>query len=346
MMVHSCLGRSGPRSRRAFTLVELLVVIAIIGILIAMLLPAIQAARESARRANCASNLKQIATALQTYADRNSEQIPPFGAKGGSSNSEYAHGWFALLLPVMEGQTTYNQLTLTVKADDSTTSNNATLHREYRSNVAICPTRGFRMCGWSTVNGVSAQAMDYAGIGMVVLPSGYNGGSTQGRTTAWDPAYALSKAGNPVGVFDNPAGAVSATAPPRSRVTFGAVTDGLTYTAIAGEKHITPDKLGQTTYDYPPPTVSYYPFYGGVRCLGGDVTGLSSRPEVPAMTSTAWDVATTPEAVNNYYFGSWHPGIVQFVFGDTRVAQVKTYADQATLVSMGGRADGTPYNLP
>gem|GEM_PF-6313398 len=53
--------------------------IAIIGILIAMLLPAIQAARESARRANCASNLKQIATGFQVYADRNAEQVPPFG---------------------------------------------------------------------------------------------------------------------------------------------------------------------------------------------------------------------------------------------------------------------------
>ena len=332
------------RYRSGFTLVELLVVIAIIGILIAMLLPAIQAARESARRANCASNLKQLATAVQTYGDRNSEQVPPFGAKGGSSTSEYAHSWYALMLPVMEGQTTYNQLDLTIKADDATV--NATLHREYRSDAAICPTRGFRMCGWSSSGGISAQATDYAAIGMVILPSAYSGSSSQGRATAWDASYTLSRAGNPLGVFDNPVAAVTASQPPRSRVTFGAITDGLTYTAIIGEKHITPQRLGSTTYDYPPPTVSYYPFYGGVRCLGGDVTGLAQKPDTPAMTTTAWDVNATPEAVSNYYFGSWHPGIVQFVFGDTRVAQVKTFTDQTTLINMGGRADGTPYNLP
>jgi prepilin-type N-terminal cleavage/methylation domain-containing protein/prepilin-type processing-associated H-X9-DG protein len=91
------------RFKRGFTLVELLVVIAIIGVLVALLLPAVQAARESARRAQCANNMKQLGIAVQNYADVNRSTFPA---------GEYAccwGTWLVGLLPYMEQKSLFDQ---------------------------------------------------------------------------------------------------------------------------------------------------------------------------------------------------------------------------------------------
>ncbi len=98
---------------RGFTLVELLVVIAIIGILIALLLPAVQAAREAARRSQCSNNLKQLGLALQNYHDT-FKSFPPawvISRGGAATPNDYPHwGWGALLLPFIEQQAMHDGL--------------------------------------------------------------------------------------------------------------------------------------------------------------------------------------------------------------------------------------------
>ncbi len=104
------------RRTTGFTLVELLVVIAIIGVLVALLLPAVQAAREAARRMSCGNNLKQIALSAHTY--HNTYQAfppaflykPPYAANGRGPNNTPFWGWSSFLLPFIEQQPLHERL--------------------------------------------------------------------------------------------------------------------------------------------------------------------------------------------------------------------------------------------
>src|SRR5688500_9928532 len=100
-----------PRRLRArssgFTLVELLVVIAIIGILVGLLLPAVQAAREAARRMQCQNNLKQIGLATQSFESAQRYLPPAFIGDNSEALDSWAT-WNALLLPYIEGSNIYD----------------------------------------------------------------------------------------------------------------------------------------------------------------------------------------------------------------------------------------------
>jgi prepilin-type N-terminal cleavage/methylation domain-containing protein len=101
--------RLGGPTAHGFTLVELLVVIAIIGILVALLLPAIQAAREAARRSQCVNNLRQIGIAMQNYHGAQG-QLPPATTYGGAADAVSGYPWTVLIFPYMEEQSLRDQI--------------------------------------------------------------------------------------------------------------------------------------------------------------------------------------------------------------------------------------------
>ncbi len=130
--------RVGPRG---FTLIELVVVIAVISVLIALLLPAIQSARETARRIQCTNNMLQLGTALANYASSN-KVFPPgvVDEKGPITNNPvgYHFGWMARILPFIEKGPLYNQLNFTLSVYDE--SNETATNAKIQS--FLCPSDG------------------------------------------------------------------------------------------------------------------------------------------------------------------------------------------------------------
>ena len=131
---------SSHRDTRGFTLVELLVVIAIIGILIALLLPAVQAAREAARRSQCTNNLKQIALAMHNYHD--THRLFPYGFRTsfppGYAYPNYCHNrdtWFHRILPYVEQGAMYEEYEADCANVSASTSNH--VHNISSSQVFV-----------------------------------------------------------------------------------------------------------------------------------------------------------------------------------------------------------------
>ncbi|MCC7475283.1 MAG: DUF1559 domain-containing protein [Pirellulales bacterium] len=147
------------RHLHAFTLVELLVVIAIIGILVALLLPAIQAAREAARRTQCTNKMKQLGLAVLNYESAkkvlpaantpNNTTAKSQGACSGTAapatvtNGLAHHSFFTFILPYIEEQTTYDQIDLKLNWDSTTASSGKPGNRTATAkdiDALLCPS--------------------------------------------------------------------------------------------------------------------------------------------------------------------------------------------------------------
>lgn len=124
------------RRRFGFTLIELLVVIAIIGVLVALLLPAVQQAREAARRTECRNNLKQLGLAFHNYHDAH-KTLPPLGIA--KSNGSYMHTWVAMVLPYFDQAALYNQTDFSIPSWHPSNPSVVTL-REQKLTMMLCPS--------------------------------------------------------------------------------------------------------------------------------------------------------------------------------------------------------------
>jgi len=153
--------------KSAFTLIELLVVIAIIGILIALLLPAVQKIRAAAARMSCSNNLKQINLAAQNY-ENNYGSLPPGG------NSHTGMGTLAYLLPYMEQTAIYNQIPGTYWMVNPTAGNpwwgNAWTQSQNTIKPYLCPADNAD--GISATSGVEAMCSTYPGWPALGFPVG------------------------------------------------------------------------------------------------------------------------------------------------------------------------------
>ena len=203
------------RLRRGFTLIELLVVIAVIAVLIGLLLPAVQAAREAARRVQCVNNLKQMGLALQNYHD--AVGVFPMGyAAGrvkvvnGSGDTAPGWAWGAMILPQLEQSAAFNAVNFDLAADRAANS------------TAIGLTVSIYLCPSDPTAG-PFPVLDAAGNRLAVAaPSSY-AACVGGDET--DAATGLNNDGVGTGILYR-----------NSRTRIADVTDGTSHTILVGER--------------------------------------------------------------------------------------------------------------
>jgi prepilin-type N-terminal cleavage/methylation domain-containing protein/prepilin-type processing-associated H-X9-DG protein len=308
-----------PLATRAFTLVELLVVITIIGILIALLLPAVQVAREAARRMQCTNNLKQMGLAMHNYSATWNGCLPP-GPRGW-----FKHGLFSFMLPYLELQTIYDQLDLMGKKSYP----NGTFDEPQKFTVVscyICPSWPYKPCySYADLNSTTSSA---AGA-----QTHYQG--VAGAFPAEDPHTISADFG------DSPKNGIFSPATVRRMAD---VSDGLSNTLAIGEfAHL--DRKGG--YSNPPGNIRFW-MAGNMAANGTQETNMAlMSAKVVADSPINARVDRADGIKFNYLpFTSFHSGGANFLIGDGSVTFLSEGIQFLLYQQLATVARGEPVLLP
>ena len=358
--------------RKGFTLVELLVVIAIIGILIGMLLPAVQQVREAARRTSCSNKLRQLGLAVQNFSSSYDEELPMLGEAG-----EGGH-WTGFILPYVEQNNMMDALSFgqvnwaaSAAVNDANFQSTNAVYRQ----IAACeqPVDLFR-CPSTNAPEQVFDASCYIPPWFVAAraPANYLGVVTGIQPVDWKPSWGWGTttrgtwgSGNPT-LHHSELDGMFVTRPPGPNgngnrianggmggaVTFANITDGLSNTLMIGEAEPDPELASVGAIRETPNTGrkdhwaiggdDFDNWEGTDWSEQGGSTAVAINFPRPAETFPS-PIAMDGSMEWGAYevsFGSNHSGGAQFCRGDASVEFIRDNIDATTYSNLGSRADG------
>lgn len=296
--------------RRGFSLVEVLVVLGVIGILLGLILPAVQQVRGAAARVGCLNNLRQVGIALHSFHDTHG-QLPPLPVRANAQSDPNAIlGWPALILPQMDQEPLYQISEDACRLDPEPLHNPphvglATVVRSY-----VCPADDRLLKPLTDRYGVTASFTDYIGISGTLPPGAKVG---QNGVLGYRPGARLTD-----------------------------VTDGLSQTLMVGERP--PPESLQAGWWYSGLTAYVQGFQGPNNSftIGG---GKFYYRDPCVVLKGTFGPGRLSNPCDRYHLWSLHPGGANFLFADAS-ARFLPYSAEPLMMALGSRSGGEVVELP